>query len=73
MEVLCRTDLDLSGVWVSEHPRLSGRVYGSTEVLLAIAEALEFAADHVPYINNLLLAKCQCRQLPTYSESFVRC
>jgi hypothetical protein len=37
------------------------RVYGSTEVLSAIAKALEFAA----YVENLLLAERRRRQLPT--------
>ena len=41
------------------------RVYGSTEVLSAIANALEFAAYDAAYVENLLLAERRRRQLPT--------
>ena len=41
------------------------RVYGSTEVLSAIARALEFAAYDAAYVENLLLAERRRRQLPT--------
>ena len=41
------------------------RVYGSTEVLSAMAKALEFAAYDAAYVENLLLAERRCRQLPT--------
>jgi transposase len=41
------------------------RVYGSTEVLSAIAKALEFAAYDAAYVENLLLAERRRRQLPT--------
>src|SRR5208283_516606 len=41
------------------------RVYGSTELLSAIAKALEFAAHDAAYVENLLLAERRRRQLPT--------
>jgi transposase len=41
------------------------RVYGSTEVLSAIAKALEFAAYDAAYVENLLVAERRRRQLPT--------
>ena len=41
------------------------RVYGSTEVLSAIAKALEFATYDAAYVENLLLAERRRRQLPT--------
>jgi transposase len=41
------------------------RVHGSTEVLSAIAKALEFAAYDAAYVENLLLAERRRRQLPT--------
>ena len=41
------------------------RIYGSTEVLSAIAKALEFAAYDAAYVENLLLAQRRRRQLPT--------
>ena len=41
------------------------RVYGSAEVLSAIAKALEFAAYDAAYVENLLLAERRRRQLPT--------
>ena len=41
------------------------RVYGSTEVLSAIARALEFATYDAAYVENLLLAERRRRQLPT--------
>ncbi len=41
------------------------RVYGSAEVLSAIARALEFAAYDAAYVENLLLAQRRRRQLPT--------
>jgi transposase len=41
------------------------RVYGSTEVVSAIAKALEFAAYDAAYVENLLLAERRRRQLPT--------
>ena len=41
------------------------RVYGSTDVLSAIAKALEFAAYDAAYVENLLLAERRRRQLPT--------
>ena len=41
------------------------RIYGSTEVLSAIAKALEFAAYDAAYVENLLLAERRRRQLPT--------
>jgi hypothetical protein len=50
---------------VGDRPGLPRQVYGSTEVLLAIAKALEFAAYHAPYIHNLLLAERRRRQFST--------
>lgn len=41
------------------------RVYGSTEVVSAIARALELAAYDAAYVENLLLAERRRRQLPT--------
>jgi len=41
------------------------RVYGSAEVLSAIARALEFAAYDAAYVESLLLAERRRRQLPT--------
>jgi transposase len=41
------------------------RIYGSAEVLSAIARALEFAAYDAAYVENLLLAERRRRQLPT--------
>jgi hypothetical protein len=41
------------------------RVYGSTELLSAMAKALEFAAYDAAYVENLLLAERRRRQLPT--------
>jgi hypothetical protein len=41
------------------------RVYGSTEVVSAIARALELAAYDASYVENLLLAERRRRQLPT--------
>jgi hypothetical protein len=41
------------------------RVYGSAEVLSAIARALELAAYDAAYVENLLLAERRRRQLPT--------
>ena len=41
------------------------RVYGSAEVLSAIARALEFATYDAAYVENLLLAERRRRQLPT--------
>jgi len=41
------------------------RVYGSAEVLSAIARALEFAAYAAAYVKKLLLAERRRRQLPT--------
>jgi hypothetical protein len=41
------------------------RVYGSAEVLSAIARVLEFAAYDAAYVENLLLAERRRRQLPT--------
>jgi hypothetical protein len=41
------------------------RVYGSTEVLSAMAKALELAAYDAAYVENLLLAERRRRQLPT--------
>jgi transposase len=41
------------------------RIYGSTEVLSAIAKALEFAAYDAAYVENLLRAERRRRQLPT--------
>ena len=44
------------------------RVYGSTEVLSAMAKALEFAAYDAAYVENLLLAERRRRQLPTPTQ-----
>ncbi len=41
------------------------RVYGSSEVVSAIARALELAAYDAAYVENLLLAERRRRQLPT--------
>jgi transposase len=41
------------------------RVYGSAEVLSAIAHALELAAYDAAYVENLLVAERRRRQLPT--------
>jgi hypothetical protein len=41
------------------------RVYGSTEVVSAMAKAVEFAAYDAAYVENLLLAERRRRQLPT--------
>jgi len=41
------------------------RVYGSAEVVSAIARALELAACDAAYVENLLLAERRRRQLPT--------
>ncbi len=41
------------------------RVYGSAEVVSAIAQALELAAYDAAYVENLLLAERRRRQLPT--------
>lgn len=41
------------------------RVYGSTEVLSAMAKAQELAAYDAAYVENLLLAERRRRQLPT--------
>ncbi len=41
------------------------RVYGSVEVVSAIARALELAAYDAAYVENLLLAERRRRQLPT--------
>jgi transposase len=41
------------------------RVYGPTELLSAMAKALEFAAYDAAYVENLLLAERRRRQLPT--------
>jgi transposase len=41
------------------------RVYGSTEVLSAMAKALELAAYDAAYVENLLLSERRRRQLPT--------
>jgi len=41
------------------------RVYGSAEVVAAIAQALELAAYDAAYVENLLLAERRRRQLPT--------
>lgn len=41
------------------------RVYGSAEVVSAIAQALELAAHDAAYVENLLLAERRRRQLPT--------
>ncbi|MBV8488003.1 MAG: hypothetical protein JO161_06965, partial [Planctomycetaceae bacterium] len=41
------------------------RVYGSAEVLSAIALALEYAAYDAAYVENLLLVERRRRQLPT--------
>jgi transposase len=41
------------------------RVYGSAEVVAAIARALELAAYDAAYVENLLLAERRRRQLPT--------
>jgi transposase len=41
------------------------RVYGSTEVVSAIARALELAAYDAAYVENLLVAERRRRQLPT--------
>jgi transposase len=41
------------------------RVYGSTELLSAMAQAVEFAAYDAASVENLLLAQRRRRQLPT--------
>jgi transposase len=41
------------------------RVYGSTDVVSAIARALELAAYDAAYVENILLAERRRRQLPT--------
>jgi transposase len=41
------------------------RLYGTTEVVAAIARALELAAYDAAYVENLLLAERRRRQLPT--------
>jgi transposase len=41
------------------------RLYGSAEVLAAIAQALELATYDAAYVENLLLAERRRRQLPT--------
>jgi transposase len=41
------------------------RLYGPTEVLAAIARALEFAVCDAAYVENLVLAERRRRQLPT--------
>ena len=41
------------------------RVYGSAEVVSAIAHALALAAYDAAYVENLLLAERRRRQLPT--------
>jgi transposase len=41
------------------------RVYGPTEVVSAIARALELAAYDAAYVENILLAERRRRQLPT--------
>jgi transposase len=41
------------------------RVYGSTEVVAAMARALELKAYDAAYVENLLLAERRRRQLPT--------
>jgi hypothetical protein len=41
------------------------QLYGSTEVLSAIARALELATYDAAYVENLLLAERRRRQLPT--------
>jgi transposase len=41
------------------------RVYGSAEVLSAIAQALELAAYDAAYVENILVAERRRRQLPT--------
>jgi transposase len=41
------------------------RLYGSAEVVAAIARALELAAYDAAYVENLLLAERRRRQLPT--------
>jgi len=41
------------------------RLYGATEVLSAIARALELATYDAAYVENLLLAERRRRQLPT--------
>jgi transposase len=41
------------------------RVYGTAEVVCAIARALELAAYDAAYVENLLLAERRRRQLPT--------
>jgi transposase len=41
------------------------RVYSATEVIAAIARALELAAYDAAYVENLLLAERRRRQLPT--------
>ena len=41
------------------------QLYGSAEVLSAIARALELAAYDAAYVENLLLAERRRRQLPT--------
>ncbi len=41
------------------------RLYGPTELLAAISQALELATYDAAYVENLLLAQRRCRQLPT--------
>ncbi|MCY2967332.1 MAG: hypothetical protein NT069_27470 [Planctomycetota bacterium] len=41
------------------------RVYGRTEVLTAIARAVELKTYDVAYVENLLMAERRRRQLPT--------
>ena len=41
------------------------RVYGSAEVVSAIARALEFTTYDAAYVENFLLAERRRRQLPT--------
>jgi len=41
------------------------RLYGSTEVLSALSQALELAAYDAAYVENLLLAERRRRQLPS--------
>jgi transposase len=41
------------------------RIYGSTEVLCAIAQALALGVHDAAYVENLLLAERRRRQLPT--------
>ena len=47
--------------------RLMGlaRLYGTTELLAAIAQALELATYDAAYVENLLLAERRRRELPT--------